>query len=138
MVSFFLTGGKPGAASGSGKQANGAALNGKAKPAKDSSITTSANGKPGSADPELVPLAAAGDGNKQDEIVQTLHNINLNLKEGMLLGVCGAVGSGKTSLIQAILGMVSYQIADKNSLKHNLVNMASDSMSFTTTFILEK
>jgi len=36
----------------------------------------------------------------------TLHNINLSLKEGSLVGVCGAVGSGKTSLIQAILGMV--------------------------------
>jgi len=38
--------------------------------------------------------------------ITTLHNINISLKEGSLVGVCGAVGSGKTSLIQAILGMV--------------------------------
>jgi len=38
--------------------------------------------------------------------ITTLHNINMSLKEGSLVGVCGAVGSGKTSLIQAILGMV--------------------------------
>jgi len=47
---------------------------------------------------------------KDDEphpnIVITLKSINLSLKEGSLVGVCGAVGSGKTSLIQAILGMV--------------------------------
>lgn len=85
-------------------------MNGKAKPTKNSTPTPStkstSNGKNSSSEQEeLVPLAASG-GNKQPEIVETLHNINLDLKEGMLLGVCGAVGSGKTSLIQAILGMV--------------------------------
>jgi len=30
----------------------------------------------------------------------------MSLCEGQLVGVCGAVGSGKSSLIQAILGMV--------------------------------
>jgi len=41
------------------------------------------------------------------ETVTTLHDITISLAKGELVGVCGSVGSGKTSLIQAILGMVS-------------------------------
>uniref|UniRef100_A0A3Q2ZWQ2 ATP-binding cassette, sub-family C (CFTR/MRP), member 5 n=1 Tax=Kryptolebias marmoratus TaxID=37003 RepID=A0A3Q2ZWQ2_KRYMA len=37
----------------------------------------------------------------------TLHCIDLSVQQGKLLGVCGSVGSGKTSLISAILGQVS-------------------------------
>ena len=44
---------------------------------------------------------------EDEEIVVTLHDITMSLKTGTLLGVCGSVGSGKTSLIQAILGKVS-------------------------------
>ncbi|XP_071455792.1 probable multidrug resistance-associated protein lethal(2)03659 [Hetaerina americana] len=36
----------------------------------------------------------------------TLHNINLHLKPGMLIAVIGPVGSGKSSLLQAILGEI--------------------------------
>ncbi|XP_041850293.1 multidrug resistance-associated protein 5 isoform X2 [Melanotaenia boesemani] len=38
---------------------------------------------------------------------RTLHCINLNIQQGKLLGVCGSVGSGKTSLISAILGQMT-------------------------------
>ncbi|GFS03367.1 multidrug resistance-associated protein 5 [Elysia marginata] len=34
----------------------------------------------------------------------TLHNITFTLKKGDLVGVCGSIASGKTSLINAILG----------------------------------
>ncbi|XP_054884689.1 multidrug resistance-associated protein 5 [Poeciliopsis prolifica] len=37
----------------------------------------------------------------------TLHCITLNVQQGQLLGVCGCVGSGKTSLISAILGQMT-------------------------------
>ncbi|KAM4742656.1 ATP-binding cassette sub-family C member 5 isoform 2-T3 [Anableps anableps] len=37
----------------------------------------------------------------------TLHCITLNVQKGQLLGVCGCVGSGKTSLISAILGQMT-------------------------------
>ncbi|XP_078268090.1 ATP-binding cassette sub-family C member 5-like [Rhinoraja longicauda] len=36
----------------------------------------------------------------------TLHHINLNVKQGKLVGICGSVGSGKSSLISAILGQL--------------------------------
>ncbi|KAG2469763.1 multidrug resistance-associated protein 9 isoform X1 [Polypterus senegalus] len=36
----------------------------------------------------------------------TLRNINLTLKKGTLLGICGNVGGGKSSLISAILGQM--------------------------------
>ena len=38
--------------------------------------------------------------------ITILHDITMSLESGFLLGVCGSVGSGKTSLMQAILGMV--------------------------------
>ena len=37
----------------------------------------------------------------------TLRDITFTLPKGKLLGVCGSVGSGKSSLVQAILGRVS-------------------------------
>ena len=42
-----------------------------------------------------------------DETITILHDITISLESGSLLGVCGSVGSGKTSLMQAILSMVS-------------------------------
>jgi len=62
-----------------------------------------------SKDLESQPLFQHDEEVEEDNLkctIITLHDINLSLKEGSLVGVCGAVGSGKTSLIQAILGMV--------------------------------
>jgi len=42
------------------------------------------------------------------DTIITLHGITLCLAKGELLGICGSVGSGKTSIIQAILGMVNF------------------------------
>lgn len=39
----------------------------------------------------------------------TLANISVTLQKGKLLGVCGSVGSGKSSLINAILGRMDLQ-----------------------------
>ncbi|KAG8452189.1 hypothetical protein GDO86_004109 [Hymenochirus boettgeri] len=36
-----------------------------------------------------------------------LHNINFTLKKGKLIGICGSVGSGKSSLILSILGQMT-------------------------------
>ncbi|KAK2495655.1 hypothetical protein MC885_014567 [Smutsia gigantea] len=38
---------------------------------------------------------------------RTLYNIDLEIREGKLVGICGSVGSGKTSLISAILGQMT-------------------------------
>ncbi|PNJ69096.1 ATP-binding cassette sub-family C member 5 isoform X2 [Pongo pygmaeus] len=38
---------------------------------------------------------------------RTLHSIDLEIQEGKLVGICGSVGSGKTSLISAILGQMT-------------------------------
>uniref|UniRef100_A0A8C2W3C2 ATP binding cassette subfamily C member 5 n=1 Tax=Chinchilla lanigera TaxID=34839 RepID=A0A8C2W3C2_CHILA len=38
---------------------------------------------------------------------RTLYNIDLEVQEGKLVGICGSVGSGKTSLISAILGQMT-------------------------------
>uniref|UniRef100_A0A2C9JFB3 Multidrug resistance-associated protein 5 n=1 Tax=Biomphalaria glabrata TaxID=6526 RepID=A0A2C9JFB3_BIOGL len=38
-----------------------------------------------------------------------LKNINLDIKKGQLVGICGKIGSGKTSLINAILGRLSLE-----------------------------
>lgn len=36
--------------------------------------------------------------------VETLHNIELEVQRGKLIGICGSVGSGKSSLLSAIMG----------------------------------
>ncbi|KAF6021159.1 ABCC12 [Bugula neritina] len=51
-------------------------------------------------------LFAAEESDDAGDVVLTLHDITMSLCLGQLVGVCGAVGSGKSSLIQAILGMV--------------------------------
>ncbi|XP_004424724.1 PREDICTED: multidrug resistance-associated protein 5 isoform X1 [Ceratotherium simum simum] len=38
---------------------------------------------------------------------RTLYNIDLEIEEGKLVGICGSVGSGKTSLISAIFGQMT-------------------------------
>ncbi|XP_043917910.1 multidrug resistance-associated protein 5 [Protopterus annectens] len=45
--------------------------------------------------------------NQKQNYQRTLFNINLNIQQGKLIGICGSVGSGKTSLISAILGQMS-------------------------------
>ncbi|XP_053563670.1 ATP-binding cassette sub-family C member 5 [Bombina bombina] len=41
------------------------------------------------------------------ELQPVLHNINFTLKKGKLVGICGSVGSGKSSLILSILGQLT-------------------------------
>ncbi|XP_069474938.1 ATP-binding cassette sub-family C member 5 isoform X2 [Ambystoma mexicanum] len=38
---------------------------------------------------------------------RTLYNIDLEIEQGKLVGICGSVGSGKTSLISSILGQMT-------------------------------
>ncbi|XP_031596637.1 multidrug resistance-associated protein 5 [Oreochromis aureus] len=38
---------------------------------------------------------------------KTLHRINLCIKKGSLVGICGGVGSGKSSLLSALLGQMT-------------------------------
>uniref|UniRef100_A0A8D0H1W3 ATP-binding cassette sub-family C member 5 n=1 Tax=Sphenodon punctatus TaxID=8508 RepID=A0A8D0H1W3_SPHPU len=38
---------------------------------------------------------------------RTLYSIDLEIEKGKLIGICGSVGSGKTSLISAILGQMT-------------------------------
>ncbi|XP_078067715.1 ATP-binding cassette sub-family C member 5-like isoform X6 [Mustelus asterias] len=40
------------------------------------------------------------------KLQSVLHNINLTVEQGKLVGICGSVGSGKSSLISAILGQL--------------------------------
>ncbi|XP_044278252.1 multidrug resistance-associated protein 5 isoform X3 [Varanus komodoensis] len=52
------------------------------------------------------------EGNRHLHLMNTrlqrvLYNIDLEIEKGKLVGICGSVGSGKTSLISAILGQVT-------------------------------
>ncbi|XP_066571078.1 ATP-binding cassette sub-family C member 5 isoform X2 [Amia ocellicauda] len=51
---------------------------------------------------------SAGELLKQDndQNSETLHHIDLRVKKGTLLGICGCVGSGKSSLLSALLGQM--------------------------------
>jgi ATP-binding cassette subfamily C (CFTR/MRP) protein 5 len=46
----------------------------------------------------------------ENQPIETLHNIELEISRGKLIGVCGSVGSGKSSLLSAIMGDVSVKI----------------------------
>ncbi|XP_053126322.1 ATP-binding cassette sub-family C member 12 isoform X2 [Hemicordylus capensis] len=45
--------------------------------------------------------------NKKSHSGFALHNINVTLQKGKILGICGNVGSGKSSFIAAILGQMN-------------------------------
>ncbi|XP_019620313.1 PREDICTED: multidrug resistance-associated protein 5-like [Branchiostoma belcheri] len=67
-------------------------------------------GNPGTApvahgNTEKVPLTK-DDAESVEDLVKTLVNIDLELPKGTLTGVCGSVGSGKSSLISGILGQM--------------------------------
>ncbi|XP_071949500.1 ATP-binding cassette sub-family C member 5-like [Antedon mediterranea] len=49
--------------------------------------------------PERLPVIT-------EDVTEVLHNIDLHLEMGKLTGVCGAVGSGKSSLIASVLGQM--------------------------------
>ncbi|XP_062380409.1 ATP-binding cassette sub-family C member 5 [Sardina pilchardus] len=40
-------------------------------------------------------------------LLKTLHRIDLRVKKGSLVGICGGVGSGKSSLLSALLGQMT-------------------------------
>ncbi|CAD8105461.1 unnamed protein product [Paramecium primaurelia] len=45
---------------------------------------------------------------KENEKKQVLYNINMEIKKGKMVGIIGDVGSGKTSILQAIIGEMLY------------------------------
>jgi len=52
----------------------------------------------------LLTTEGPGAEKKQKPIENILHEINLNVKPGELLGIIGQVGSGKSSLVNAMIG----------------------------------
>nr|XP_021560535.1 multidrug resistance-associated protein 9 [Neomonachus schauinslandi] len=51
----------------------------------------------------------AGPEEQSDSSKLVLHNINFVVRKGKVLGICGNVGSGKSSLIAALLGQMQLQ-----------------------------
>ena len=55
-----------------------------------------------------------------------LNDVELEIKAGELIGICGQVGSGKTSLLSALLGdmrLVSTGQRQENELIEKVVNL---------------
>ncbi|XP_075908476.1 ATP-binding cassette sub-family C member 5 isoform X2 [Petromyzon marinus] len=44
---------------------------------------------------------------RKSRLLKVLHNMDLAVEKGKLLGICGCVGSGKTSLISAVMGQMT-------------------------------
>ncbi|GCC24840.1 ATP-binding cassette sub-family C member 12 isoform X1 [Chiloscyllium punctatum] len=70
--------------------------------------------------PELTSKTSA---EKDSIVLTTLHSISFSLEKGSLLGVCGNVGSGKSSLISALLGQM---------VLHNGVVAINGSLAFVS------
>lgn len=58
------------------------------------------------AQPSLKKARAASSGKREMRDVVVLHDLNLQVKSGELIGICGGVGSGKSSLLSAIIGQM--------------------------------
>jgi len=78
---------------------------------KNGKVPNGENGKIPSEDnaEESVPLTAENPIGKSDF---SLNDINLIIQKKELIGVCGGVGSGKTSLLHAIVGQLQYESGD--------------------------
>ncbi|XP_069406442.1 ATP-binding cassette sub-family C member 12 isoform X4 [Ovis canadensis] len=64
--------------------------------------------------PEAYNLSPSAQGasdeeDQQDSPKSVLHNISFVVRKGKILGICGNVGSGKSSLIAALLGQMQLQ-----------------------------
>ena len=57
-----------------------------------------------------------------------LHNVNVNVKAGALVAVVGSVGSGKSSLLSAILGEMYLQAGHVNTTVSDIETRPSASM----------
>ncbi|XP_067942774.1 ATP-binding cassette sub-family C member 10-like [Watersipora subatra] len=67
------------------------------------------------------PVNADTEGDvKETDTTLRLSDINLDLRQGMLLGVIGAVGSGKTSLLMSMLNEMRLLRADNSAQKVSL------------------
>ncbi|KAG7225945.1 hypothetical protein INR49_018546 [Caranx melampygus] len=62
----------------------------------------------------------------------TLHSISLSIQQGKLVGVCGSVGCGKTSLISAILGQMTLSEGSV-AVRGRLAYMAQQAWILNTT-----
>ena len=87
------------------------------------SLDTSIELKDASLSWEVMKVDAKRKPNKKDkkdeaeklsniEFIPCLFDLNLEIKKGELIGVSGGVGSGKTSLISAIMGEVRHTFLD--------------------------
>ncbi|XP_048402987.1 ATP-binding cassette sub-family C member 12 isoform X2 [Stegostoma tigrinum] len=72
---------------------------------------------------QLPEITSQTSTEKDIPILMTLHGISFSLQKGSLLGVCGNVGSGKSSLISALLGQM---------VLHNGVVAINGSLAFVS------
>uniref|UniRef100_A0A667HC86 ATP binding cassette subfamily C member 5 n=1 Tax=Lynx canadensis TaxID=61383 RepID=A0A667HC86_LYNCA len=68
---------------------------------------------------------------------RTLYNIDLEIEEGKLVGICGSVGSGKTSLISAILGQIGERGANLSGGQRQRISLARALYSDRDIYILD-
>ncbi|XP_038050083.1 multidrug resistance-associated protein 5-like [Patiria miniata] len=79
----------------------------KKSPNTNNNANASSNGKESGGARQGSEVTGGDDPTDPDDLkVKTLFDIDLSLEKGRLTGVCGAVGSGKSSLISAILGQM--------------------------------
>ena len=58
------------------------------------------------------------------ELLVTLRDVTLQLQRGRLVGVAGSVGSGKTSMLTAIMGQVSRPWSSASAARSQLLTRA--------------
>ena len=69
----------------------------------------------------------------ENDFVQVLYNLNLKIKAGELIGVAGAVGSGKTCLISAITGEMKTMSSKANKVYGRLALVPQQAWIYSGT-----
>lgn len=66
-----------------------------------------------------------------------IHNINFTLHQGEILGIAGLMGSGKTSLARAILGLNKRSGNVYVGIEDNIINNIKDATNYKVVFMPE-
>ncbi|KAM4699734.1 ATP-binding cassette sub-family C member 5-like [Discoglossus pictus] len=74
---------------------------------KGGSNLTNGHHFPSTADSKTSSFHTNGFQHSVPQLQPLLHNINFTLQKGKLVGICGSVGSGKSSLILSVLGQMT-------------------------------
>ena len=81
-------------------------------PATAAPVTPPSSADPSPRKPSMAALPDAASSVPQAQNIPVVHDVSLTVRRGQLIGVCGAVAAGKSSLLAGILGQMKLMQGD--------------------------